>query len=71
MSKFLKVVSVVAAIAAAIPTGGASLLALGISASAFTAIAVGAAIGATLLAKKPKAPEIPREAIDRMRASIQ
>lgn len=70
MSKVLKIVATVAAIAAAIPTGGTSLLGLGISAGAFTAIAVGASIGATLLAKRPKAPPVGAANLDRLNASI-
>lgn len=70
MSKVLKVVAVVAAIAAAIPTGGTSLLGLGISAGAFTAISVAASLGAGLLARKPKAPSNSPEAYDRLRATI-
>lgn len=70
MGKVLKVVAAVAAIAAAIPTGGTSLLGLGISAGAFTAIAVGATIGASLLAKRPKSPRTSPAGIDRLQASI-
>lgn len=70
ISKVLKVVAVVAAVAAAIPTGGGSLLGLGISAGTFTAIAVGASLGASLLAKRPKAPKTSPETIDRLNASI-
>lgn len=71
MAKVLKIVAAVAAIAAAIPTGGTSLLGLGISAGAFTAIAVGASIGASLLAKRPKSPKIAAAGIDRLPASIR
>jgi hypothetical protein len=70
MSKILKIVAVVASIAAAIPTGGGSLLGLGISSAAFGAIAIGATIGASLLAKRPKAPKAPAGSVDRLSASI-
>ena len=72
MSKVLKIVGFVAAIALAIPSGGTSLLAatLSVSSLAATAIVVGLNVGASLLAKRPKAPKISPESIDRLNASI-
>ncbi|MBB5684285.1 phage tail protein [Sphingobium boeckii] len=76
MGKVVKtVVSIAAAVAAvalAIPTGGTSLLAysLGVSAVAATAIAAGLAIGSTLLAGRPKAPDVSENATDRLLTSI-
>lgn len=71
MGKVLKIVAVVAAIAAAIPSGGTSLLAagLGVSATVASAIAVGLTVGASLL-NKPKAPQNSPANSDRLRASI-
>jgi hypothetical protein len=68
MAKVLKVVAMVAAIASIAVTAGASL---GLSAAVFGAISAGAAIGGSLLQKRPKAPPISSGSIDRMRASIQ
>lgn len=72
MSKVLKIVATVAAIALAIPTGGTSLLAatLGVSSLAATAIVAGLTIGASLLAKRPKAPKAPQGSVERLNASI-
>lgn len=67
MSKVLKIVAVVASIAGAAVTLGASL---GISAALLGAISVGASIGATLLAKRPKAPSVSSAAADRLNANI-
>ena len=67
MGKVLKIVATVAAIASIAVTAGASL---GISAAVLGAISAGASIGASLLAKRPKAPTIPRESLDRLNASI-
>jgi len=71
MGKVVKAVATVAAIAAAIPTGGTSLLALGLGVSslAATAIAVGLSVGASLL-NKPKSPKNSPEALDRLRANL-
>ena len=72
MSKVVKILATVAAVALAIPTGGTSLLAygLGVSSVAATAIVVGLTVGASLLAKRPKAPRTPPESIERLNASI-
>lgn len=72
MGKIVKILSVVAAVALAIPSGGTSLLAatLGVSSLAATAIVAGLTIGASLLAKRPKAPRTSQESIDRLNASI-
>lgn len=72
MSKIIKIIAVVAAVALAIPTGGSSLLAvtLGVSSLAATAIVAGLTIGASLLAKRPKAPRVPTDAVERLNASI-
>jgi hypothetical protein len=72
MGKVVKAVATVAAIAAAIPTGGTSLLALGLGVSslAATAIAVGLSVGASLLNKKSKPPKNSPEALDRLRANL-
>lgn len=72
MSKIIKIIAVVAAVALAIPTGGGSLLAvtLGVSSLAATAIVAGLTIGASLLAKRPKAPRVPTDAVERLNASI-
>lgn len=67
MSKLLKIVAIVASIAAAAVTAGASL---GISAALLSGVAVAASIGATLLAPKPKAPENSAESVNRLRANI-
>lgn len=67
MSKVLKVVAVVASIAAAAVTMGASL---GISAALLSTVALGASIGASLLAPKPKTPQNSQENIDRLRANV-
>lgn len=67
MSKVLKVVAIVASVAAAAVTLGASL---GISAALLSAVSLGASVGASLLAKKPKAPANSNGNIDRLRASI-
>ena len=71
MGKVVKAVATIAAIAAAIPTGGTSLLALGLGVSslAATAIAVGLSVGASLL-NKPKSPKNSPEALDRLRANL-
>ncbi|PZO70805.1 MAG: hypothetical protein DI640_14735, partial [Sphingomonas taxi] len=57
MAKVAKIAAVVIAVAAAIPTGGTSLLALGlgVSATAAAAIAIGASLGASLLQSGPEA----------------
>lgn len=72
MGKIVKILSIVAAVALAIPSGGTSLLAatLGVSSLAATAIVAGLTIGASLLAKRPKAPRTSPESIDRLNASI-
>jgi hypothetical protein len=72
MGKVVKAVATVAAIAAAIPTGGTSLLALGLGVSslAATTIAVGLSVGASLLNKKSKPPKNSPEALDRLRANL-
>lgn len=74
MSKVLKPLAVVASIALAIPTGGASgtllAAALGVSATAAAGIAIGLNLGAGLLAKRPKAPATSPAAADRLFASI-
>ena len=67
MSKVLKVVAIVASIAAAAVTLGASL---GISAALLSAVSLGASVGASLLAKRPKAPANSGESINRLRANI-
>ena len=73
MSKLVKVVATFAAIAAAIPTGGTSLLALGLGVSATAAglIAAGLSVGASLLTKGPKSPRASPEMVNRMRAQIE
>lgn len=77
MSKVLKVLSVVAAVALAIPSGGTSLFVAGaaslgvtLSAAAATAITIGLSVGASLLAKRPKLPANSPENANRLRASI-
>lgn len=72
MSKVLKVAAVVAGIALAIPSGGTSLLAvgLGVSSLAATAIVVGLTLASSLLAPKPKAPKTSPADRDRLFASI-
>lgn len=67
MSKVLKVVAVVASIAAAAVTMGASL---GISAALLTTIGTAAALGSSLLAPKAKPPSNSAENANRLRASI-
>lgn len=67
MSKVLKVVAVVASIAAAAVTMGASL---GISAALLTTIGTAAALGSSLLAPKAKPPANSAENANRLRASI-
>lgn len=59
MGKVVKVLSVVAGIALAIPTGGTSLLAvgLGVSSLAATAIVAGLTLGTSLLNKKGDVPQ--------------
>lgn len=72
MAKVVKIVSFVAAVALAIPSGGTSLLAtaLGVSSLAATAIVAGLAIGSSLLAKRPTAPRTSPASLDRLNASI-
>lgn len=72
MSKIVKVVAAGIAIAAAIPTGGTSLLALGlgISTTAGALIALGATVGASLLSPKPPSAETSPAMFDRLRANI-
>lgn len=72
VGKILKVASLVAAVALAIPSGGTSLLAatLGVSALAATGIVAGLTIGASLLQKRPKAPAASPANIDRLNANI-
>lgn len=68
MSKVLKIVAIVASIAAAAVTAGASL---GISAALLSGIGVAASVGASLLAPKPKSgPGASKENAERLRASI-
>ncbi len=67
MSKILKIVAVVASIAAAAVTAGASL---GVSASLLSGIGVAASVGATLLAGKIKSPKASPADRDRLLASI-
>lgn len=72
MSKIVKIVATIAAVALAVPTGGGSLLAvtLGVSSLAATAIVAGLTIGASLLQKRPKAPRVSNDAVQRLNASI-
>lgn len=49
---------------------GGSLFGLGISAGIFGAVSVAASVGASLLAKKPKAPKASAESVNRLRANI-
>lgn len=74
MSKVVKIVATVAAIAAAIPTGGGSLTVLasvlGTSSLAASLIATGLTIGASLLSKRPKAPSASSATLDRLRANV-
>lgn len=67
VGKVLKVVAVVASIAAAVPTFGASL---GLSAALLTGISVAAALGSSLLAPKPKTPQVSSASADRLFANI-
>lgn len=71
MGKIVKVVAVIAAVALAIPTGGGSLLAvgLGVSALAATGIVLGLTVAGALLTK-PKAPQIPNAQRDRLFSTI-
>jgi len=66
----VKIVSVAAAVALAIPSGGTSLLAagLGVSALAASGIVLGLAVAGTLLT--PKAPKIPNAQRDRLYSTI-
>jgi hypothetical protein len=72
LRKVVSIAAIVAGIALAIPSGGTSLLAvgLGVSSTAAAAIVVGLSLGASLLAPKPKAPKVPESATDRLNASI-
>lgn len=79
MSKVLKIVAAVGAIASVVATAGASLgfiaagsslFGLGLSATAFSAIALGASVGASLLAPKAQAPANSAAAFDRLRANV-
>lgn len=80
MSKLVKTIGKIAGVVAlgalaltgvgAIGAFGLTGIALGAVGSAILPIAGGIAFGASLLAKRPKAPEIPRESIDRLNASI-
>lgn len=70
MPPVLGVVAAVASVAGAAATVVGAGAILGISAATFSAIALGASIGASLLAPKPKAPQNSKENIDRLRASI-
>lgn len=67
MSKILKIVAVVASIAASAVTFGASL---GISAALLSSVALGAGLGASLLAPRQKAPTNSEENRNRLRANI-
>ena len=67
MSKDLKVVAVVASIAAAVVTAGASL---GISAALLSGIGIAASVGAQLLAGKAKAPKASPADRDRLLSTI-
>jgi len=69
--KIIKIAALVVAVAAAIPTGGGSLLAvgLGISSGMASLIAVGVSVGASLLTK-PKTPKIGTANEDRLNVSI-
>lgn len=71
LKKVLKVVAIVAAVALAIPSGGTSLLALGlgISAVAATAIVAGLTIASALL-NKPKVPSVSNATLSRLSISI-
>lgn len=76
MAKVLKIAAAVAAIAAITVlsagtlTGVAGLTILGLSSSALLTISSVATLGASLLAKKPKAPQNSPESINRLNASI-
>ncbi|MBD2842714.1 phage tail protein [Erythrobacter rubeus] len=67
MSKVLKVVGAVAGVAAAAVTGG---LSLGLSASLLAGVSTAATLGASLLAKKPRAPQASPADRDRLIANI-
>ncbi len=77
MGKVVKIVATVAAIAAAIPTGGTSLLAvglggigIGVTAVGASLIAAGLSVGASLLAKGKRGAEVSESNIDRLRANV-
>jgi hypothetical protein len=78
MGKVLKVLAVVAGVAAVIASGG-SLLAfgtvagasfLGVGVGTLSLIATGLSIASSVLAPRPKAPQASRENIERLNASI-
>ena len=76
LKKVLKVVSIVAAVALAIPSGGTSLLVAGaagigitLSAVAATALVAGLTIASSLL-NKPKVPSVSNAALSRLSVSI-
>lgn len=71
LKKILKVVAIVAAVALAVPTGGGSLLAvgLGISAVAATALVAGLTIASSLI-NKPKVPSVSAASLQRLTVSI-
>jgi len=79
ISTVTKVGAVVAGVAAVVATGGGALgligaggtlFGLGVSAAAFSTVAVGLSLGSSLLAPKPKAPATSPSTVDRLHASI-
>lgn len=77
MGKVVKVLGVIAGVAAIVATGGlgaglaaAVTGALGMGAATIGLIATGLTISSSLLSKRPKAPKTSPEALDRLNASI-
>ena len=72
MAKILKIAATIGAVALAIPSGGSSLLAVGLGISSFAAgaLVLGLSVGASLLSPRPKTTNS-KENIDRLRASIE
>lgn len=77
MSKVLKVVGAIAGVVAIVASGGlgaavgaAVTNALGVSAATLTLVSAGLSIGASLLAKRPSAPQGSPEGVNRLRANI-
>lgn len=70
LALFAGVVAVVASGGLGAAIGAAVTSALGVSAATIGLVATGLTIGASLLAKRPKAPHVSPAGIDRLQASI-